>query len=605
MDEILHQVIQRIAEKVGRDKNRLMDVVHEVQAKFGYVSLEAMNLIARALNTSRIHVEGVVSFYSFFSPKEKGAHIVRLSQCPSCRGQDGEQVEQELIRLLGVSQGETTADGRITLQQTACIGLCDQGPAAMVNNQLVAGLSLARVKEFVHLLKTSSAVENDLAAYAPRDNLQKKGPILFPSSADNYAGVGLEKALSLPPDEVIAQIVESRLRGRGGAGFPTGTKWKFARAALGEKKYVICNADEGEPGTFKDRVLLHLCPDLLFQGMTIAAYAIGASEGILYLRGEYAGYLAEKLEKTMEVMRQKRLLGREICGKDFHFDIRLQIGAGAYICGEESALLSSCEGKRGVPKTRPPFPVEKGYLDYPTCVTNVETCCCAAKIMEKGASWFTSFGTKESSGTKLFSVSGDCRLPGIYELPLGISVIEFLKEVGGENAQAVLVGGPSGQFVAPADFEKRICFEGLATGGSMVVFGPQRDLLAEVARYMEFFQEESCGFCVPCRVGNVLLHKKLKEILEGKGVTDDLTYLERLCVSVKKMSRCGLGQTSPNPIQSTLASFRSLYEQRLVTTRQVMHPTFDPNAALADAIQAQKRAPVEKLVHPKDGEATK
>jgi [NiFe] hydrogenase diaphorase moiety large subunit len=235
--------------------------------------------------------------------------------------------------------------------------------------------------------------------------------------------------------------------------------------------------------------------------------------------------------------------------------------------------------------------VEKGYLDLPTSVNNVETLCCAARIMEKGAAWFAGFGTKDSAGTKLFSVSGDCARPGVYELPFGISLNELLKEVGGEGAQAMLVGGPSGQFVAAKDFEKKVAFESLATGGSMVVFGKDRDLLSLASDYMHFFVEESCGYCVPCRVGNVLLTKKLDEIRAGKGLPEDLKYLEDLCVSVKKSSRCGLGQTSPNPIYTTLSNFRALYEAKLGKPNGLV-PTFDLNAALAEAAKIQGRAPI-------------
>jgi len=585
MNSTQQQVVKDVTTRVGRDKTRLMDVVREVQAQLGCVSGEAIDLIAQELSTTRIAVEGVVTFYAFLSKQQKGQAIIRLSECPSCLGQQGHETAQAVEKALGIGFGQTTPDGRITLEHTACVGLCDQGPAGMVNGVLIAGLTPDKVGQFIKAIREKPA---GLAAFAPQDNLRKRGPVVL---AGMEPGAGLRKALRMSPANVIAEMKTSKLRGRGGAGFPTGTKWEFARNSEGARKVVICNADEGEPGTFKDRIILNLVPELVFEGMAVAGYACGAQEGILYLRGEYE-FLKEKLEKTLDWLRSKNLLGKAVCGHaGFDFDIRIQMGAGAYVCGEESALISSCEGRRGVPKNRPPFPVEKGYLELPTSVNNVETLCCAARIMEKGATWFVGFGTKDSTGTKLFSVSGDCERPGVYELPFGITLADFLKEVGGESAQAVLVGGPSGQFVAPMDFAKKISFEGLATGGSMVVFGGKRDLLGAVASYMHFFVEESCGYCVPCRVGNVLLTKKLEEIRAGKGVPEDLAYLEELCVSVKKTSRCGLGQTSPNPIHTTLASFRALYEAKL-TKGNGLVPTFDLNAALVEASKIAGRAPV-------------
>ena len=585
MNGTLEQVVKDATARLGRDKTRLMDVVREIQAQQGCVSGEAIDLIAKELSTSRIAVEGVVTFYAFLSKEQKGHAIIRLSECPSCLGQKGHETAVAMKKALGIDFGQVTPDGRIGLAHTSCVGLCDQGPAGMVNGVLVAGVTPEKVGQLVKAVREKPAA---LSAFAPQDNMKKRGPVVL---AGMEPGAGLRKALRMSEANVIQELKTSKLRGRCGAGFPTGSKWEFARASPGTRKVMLCNADEGEPGTFKDRVILNLVPELVFEGMAIGGYAIGASEGILYLRAEYE-FLKEKLEKTLDFLRGKNVLGKNICGKaGFDFDVRIQLGAGAYVCGEESALITSCEGGRGVPKNRPPFPVEKGYLDLPTSVNNVETLCCAARIMEKGAAWFAGFGTKDSAGTKLFSVSGDCARPGVYELPFGISLNEMLKEVGGEGAQAMLVGGPSGQFVAAKDFEKKVAFESLATGGSMVVFGKDRDLLSLASDYMHFFVEESCGYCVPCRVGNVLLTRKLDEIRAGKGLPEDLKYLEDLCVSVKKSSRCGLGQTSPNPIHTTLSNFRALYEAKLGKSNGLV-PTFDLNAALAEAAKIQGRAPI-------------
>ena len=381
----------------------------------------------------------------------------------------------------------------------------------------------------------------------------------------------------------------ARLRGRGGAGFPTAMKWDFCRKAEGEAHYMVCNGDEGEPGTFKDRAVLMEHPDLLFEGMTLGGYAIGAREGLLYLRGEYA-YLRDHLEQVLAKRRHLGLLGNDICGYEaFDFDIRIQMGAGAYICGEESALIESLEGKRGAPRDRPPFPVQQGYKDQPTAVNNIETLCCAARVLEKGGEWFAGIGTKDSTGTKLLSVSGDCQHPGVYEIPYGISIAALLDKVGGGDAQAVQVGGPSGRCVAPRDFGRTISFEDLATGGSIIVFGPQRDLLEYMKQFVEFFVDESCGWCTPCRAGGAILLKVMEKVLSGKAGQHDLSELERIGKTMKTMSRCGLGQTAANPVLTTLQNFWDLYQARIQEVDFV--PPFDLAKALAPGIEITGRRP--------------
>jgi [NiFe] hydrogenase diaphorase moiety large subunit len=369
------------------------------------------------------------------------------------------------------------------------------------------------------------------------NNIRRKGEVIL-AFADFEPNVALEKALAMSPIEVINEVKNARLRGRGGAGFPAGMKWEFTRGAEGTKKYVLCNADEGEPGTFKDRVLLTELPDSVFEGMTVAGYAIGAQEGILYLRGEYS-YLYPLLQKVLQDRREAGLLGKDVMGKEgFDFDIRIQLGAGAYICGEETALISSCEGLRGDPKNRPPFPAQKGYQENPTCVNNVETYIAALRILDKGAGWFAEIGSKGSAGTKLLSVSGDCESPGIYEVPFGTTINELLKMVGAEDAIALQIGGPSGQMIGKADFDRTICYDDLATGGSVMVFGPQRNLLEVIDYFMDFFIEESCGYCTPCRVGNVLLKNYLEKVMRGKGEPVDLNVMKELGETVKLASRC-------------------------------------------------------------------
>ena len=308
----------------------------------------------------------------------------------------------------------------------------------------------------------------------------------------------------------------------------------------------------------------------------------------MYLRGEYA-YLLDNLEKVLAKRRHLGLLGENICGREgFSFDIRIQLGAGAYVCGEESALIESAEGKRGAPRDRPPFPVQKGYKNEPTSVNNVETLCCAARILEKGGEWFAKIGTKDSTGTKMLSVSGDCEHPGVYEVEYGITIENLLELVGAKDTQAVQVGGASGKCVAPKDFGRRISFEDLPTGGSIMIFGKNRDLLECMHQFIEFFIEESCGWCVPCRAGTTLLEKKFRQILDGKGTAQSLAELRRIAQTIKAMSRCGLGQTSANPILTTIYDFADLYAERIKEEDGKLL-TFDLQKAMKVGIEASGR----------------
>jgi len=420
-----------------------------------------------------------------------------------------------------------------------------------------------------------------------RNNIRKKGEVLL--CDDISAEAGLTKALRKKPEEVIQEVLDSRLRGRGGAGFSTGLKWSLARKAKGSQRFVICNADEGEPGTFKDRVLLTERANLMFEGMTIAAYAIGSKSGILYLRAEYA-YLLPYLESVLKRRRKAGLLGKNIRGtKGFEFDIRIQLGAGAYICGEEGALISSCEGLRGEPKTRPPFPVEKGYLGHPTVVNNVETFCCSARILDRGSRWFASIGTNESSGTKLLSVSGDCARPGVYEVPFGVAVARLLDMAGAEDPAIVQVGGASGEMIGRAAFSRNICFEGLSTGGSFMTFNSSRNVLKIVDYFLEFFIHESCGACTPCRVGNVFLRERIQKIMEGFAEEADLDYLKNLSRTIMMTSRCGLGNTSPNPVLSSIDQFPVVYAALMRESERGLQASFNIQKALEESRRIAKR----------------
>jgi [NiFe] hydrogenase diaphorase moiety large subunit len=549
-----------------------LEVVRDVQAALGQVPPEASRRIARKLGLSAVDVEGVATFYHFFSAAPAGRYAVYLNTNPVAKMKGRAEVAAAFEKETGCQFGETTPDGRIGLHETSCIGMNDQEPSAIINGVVFTRLNKARVKEIVAAMKAGRDMRKlvrktgDGANASPLvrsmvvNNIRQKGPVLFAPFA---SGAALKKAVAMTPEDVIGAVKRANLLGRGGAGFPTGLKWEFCRREAGRPHYLVCNADEGEPGTFKDRVLLTEMPHLIFEGMAVAGYAIGAELGILYLRAEYA-YLRAHLEKVLAGLRRKGLLGKNAAGKKgFHFDIEIKMGAGAYVCGEESALLESAEGKRGEPRDRPPFPVQNGYRGLPTSVNNVETLCAAARVLEKDVMWFRSLGTAKSTGTKLLSVSGDVAKPGVYEVEFGIAVHRLLELAGGLDAQAVQVGGPSGQCVPRGQFDRRIAFEDLPTGGSIIVIGPNRDLLGIVHEFMDFFIEESCGWCVPCRAGNSLLRAKLEKILAGKGTAKDLDEIEAWGKIIKSTSRCGLGQTSPNPILTTVQNFRHLYETRL------------------------------------------
>ncbi len=382
---------------------------------------------------------------------------------------------------------------------------------------------------------------------------KRKGKILF---GEYIPGSGLRKALEMERRDILFELKTSGLRGRGGAGFPISTKWMLTAAAESEEKYFICNADEGEPGTFKDKVLLSEYPELVFEGMIIGGYTIGAEVGILYLRGEYS-YLLPQLNDYLEKMRKENLLGKNILGKCVNFDIHIFLGQGAYVCGEETALIESLEGRRGEARNRPPFPVTTGLFGKPTVVNNVETLATVPHIVLKGGDWYAGFGTEKTKGTKLISVSGDCKYPGVYEISWGTTVKEVLELVGAEDTKAVQVGGASGICIGKNEFDRKLAYEDLATGGSIIVINSKRNMLRVLENFMEFFVEESCGQCTPCRIGNVKLLDAVRQMQQGKFQENRLAKYLELAETMKLASKCGLGQSSPNPFVSIISNFKS------------------------------------------------
>ncbi len=577
----------QLLDRYGRSRTRLLDMLWEVHDSRGYLPGDVVEQIAEGLGTTAGDIHETASFYHFFHSEPGGRYRIYLADTVVAKMRGLADVREALERETGATfGGAPDPSGTFELLDTACIGLSDQEPAILVDKVVFPRLRPGKVADIVADLRAGASPEEianpaglarDEVAYVDNlveTNVRTQGPVFFRYPSD-YRSL-LRDCLVLTPEQISERISEAGLRGRGGAGFSTGLKWQLCRAAQGDRKHVICNADEGEPGTFKDRVLLTRSPKLVFTGMIIAAYAIGASDGLVYLRREYA-YLKDYLERQLEEMRDDGLLGHDILGRSpFEFDIRILLGAGAYVCGEESALIESCEGKRGTPRLKPPFPAQSGYLGQPTCIDNVESFGTIARILEEGSTWFRNMGTAESAGSRLLSVAGDCRRPGIYEIEWGTTLREVLAQVGAEDARAVQVAGPSGECVsAQQDGDRRIAFEDLNCNGAFTVFGPQRDLLPVVRDYLKFFVEESCGICAPCRVGNTELLGKVDRFLDGRGTQADVDDLVRWSAIIRGASRCGLGATSPKPVITTLARFPEIYRDRMAGTDGPLLASYD------------------------------
>ncbi len=586
--------ITAILDRYGADRTRLLDMLWAVQDADGHITQPAIEGLAAGLSLSRAEIEETVSFYHFFSMQPAGRHRIYLNNDVSTQLSGRyEAVRDAFEEACGCTFGTVSADGRFGLYDTACIGMCDREPAALIDFVPFTDLTPERVAKIVASLKDGVATKSLAAAFDSGCDVvttrwQRTGPVFDPRTA---AGPSLEALFSLAPGEILEAVAASGLRGRGGAGFSTGLKWRLCRETKAATRYVVCNADEGEPGTFKDRALLTDMPHLLIEGMVAAAYAIDASAGVIYLRAEYR-YLFDRLDSLIADYRKAGWLGHNIAGSGFDFDLRLQLGAGSYVCGEESALIESMEGKRGSPRNRPPFPVEAGFCGMPTIVNNVETLAAVPRILKEGADWYAGFGTEKSPGTKLLSVAGDCARPGIYEVPFGITVGEFLDMVGAEPALALQVSGPSGECINAAQSRhRRLCHEDLSIGGAMTVFSAERDLLDHMSRFLSFFIAESCGICTPCRSGNVAMKTLLERLRDGRGEQRHLADLERWGHIIAETSRCGLGASAPNPVLSSLREFPDLYAA-LVDGREaeMFVPGFDLDASTGDYRRIVERA---------------
>ncbi len=596
----------------GHDGSRLMQILREAQEALGWLSPPLLTEIARDVGWPRAEVEGTAAFYSFFHTRPRGKYCVLWSDNITDRMLGNRDLMHALCRKLWLEPGRLSEDGLVSVNTTSCTGMCDQGPAVLVNYRAITRMTMERVDAMAELIRNQVPLADWPAEwFAVEDNVRRADILL---SGGFEPGSALRAAIarasadglvasndrsvkeSLPhglvgPTALLDEIRLSNLRGRGGAGFSTRLKWEACRNAPlqeGQTRIVICNADEGEPGTFKDRVLLTSHADLVFEGMTVAAYAVGATRGFVYLRGEYR-YLLEPLQEVLARRRASGLLGKNILGlAGADFDIEVHLGAGAYICGEESALIESLEGKPGRPRIRPPFPVTHGYLGQPTIVNNVETFASAALIALNGGEWFARIGTKQSTGTKILSVSGDVARPGIYEYPFGVSVAEVLEAAGTKNCtQGVQVSGPSGVTLSEDELKRRICFEDVPTAGALMVFDCTRDMFEVALNFSHFFAHESCGFCTPCRVGTQVVARLMDKLASGLGSPYDINELFKMHRLMQGASHCGLGNTACNPMIDTLTKFKPAYERRLKSLD--FEPAFDLDAALSQARQMTGR----------------
>ncbi len=514
----------------------------------------------------------------------------------------------KLIERFEEQLKEKGLDKEVKVVRTGCFGLCEAGPVVIVypEGTFYSRVKVEDVDEIVseHLLKGrkvqhlvyvdhkthESSVQkslNEIGFYKQQERVALRNcGVIDPENIDEYIAFDGYKALAkalteMTPEQVIQEVLDSGLRGRGGAGFPTGKKWQFARASQAEHKYFVCNADEGDPGAFMDRSLLEGDPHAILEAMAIGGYAIGADEGWIYVRAEYP-IAVKRLEKAIEQAHEYGLLGKNIFGTDFSFDIHIRLGAGAFVCGEETALMASIEGKRGEPRPKPPFPAVKGLFESPTNINNVETLGNIAQIILKGADWFKSIGIPTSTGTKVFALGGKINNTGLVEVPMGIPLRTIIEDIGGgcpngKKFKAVQTGGPSGGCIPASLLDISVDYDSLTKIGAMMGSGgmivmDEDNCMVDIARFfLDFTVDESCGKCTPCRIGTRRMLEILERITQGKGEEGDIEKLETLAENIKSSALCGLGQTAPNPVLSTIKYFRDEYEAHIKEKRCPAH----------------------------------
>ena len=522
----------RVARADRSSRHLLLPALCAAQRRIGFVSECALGYACRRLDVPPAEAYGVASFYALLALEERPADVLHVCDDLSCR----------------LAGAEVPAGAHAS----PCLGLCERAPASL---RTIAG---ERPRE-VQLPETGPPLPQ--AGDPGLRLLRRIGAGLDPGSLDSYRSHGgyaaLRRAVELGPTAVLREVADSRLLGRGGAAFPTGAKWEAVARQPAHPHYLVCNADESEPGTFKDRVLMEGDPFALLEAMTIAAYTTGCERGFVYVRAEYP-LAHERLENAFAQARTRGLLGSDVMGTGFAFDVELRIGAGAYVCGEETALFQSIEGYRGEPRNKPPFPVEVGLFGKPTVVNNVETLFNVLEVVNDSGAVYAESGTEGSTGTRLFCLSGHVARPGLYEVPFGMPLRELLELAGASPPKAVLLGGAAGSFLRPDQLDLPLTFEDARAAGAtlgsgvVIVYDESADLVDAVLRIAEFFRDESCGQCVPCRVGTVRQEEALKRLAAGAGNGNELEVLADLARVMKDASICGLGQTAANAVESAM-----------------------------------------------------
>jgi len=565
--------LDRLLERY-RDGGRaqLLPALHDAHDTYGYVSEATATRIGQAMRVPLADIYGVLDFYTLFYRQPVGERIVRVCTDPSCAIMGGEDVLQAACQRAGVKPGGTSQDGAVTVERMQCIGLCDQAPAALVDKTPVVRVGTAQ-KDIDALLRGEGPPSELNVSGEPRVLTANIGAV-DPASLDDYVSRGgfeaLRKAFAIGPEAIIKTVRDSGIVGRGGAAFPTGLKWQFTHGAVGEPKYVICNADESEPGTFKDRVLMEGDPFRVLEGMALAGFAIGSEKGYVFLRGEYP-LAREAVQTAIDAASEAGYLGQDILGSGFSFEIEIRVGAGAYICGEETALFEAIEGKRGFPRVKPPFPTTHGLFGKPTAVNNVETLAASVDIVRHGSEWFRQWGTEQSAGTKLFCVSGHVARPGLVEVPFGTTVRALLDEhCGGVTGelQAILMGGAAGGFLLPEQLDTPLTFEALSAihapvgSGVIAVLDSSVDLRDVLARLAHFFAHESCGKCFPCQIGTQRQAEVLERATAGQSQPGDADRLMDVGWTMTDASLCGLGQTAASAVLSALHHWPDLVDGR-------------------------------------------
>jgi NADH-quinone oxidoreductase subunit F len=552
------QLTEFLENNGSRGREMLLPALLMTQKIHDYIPEEAAAAIGQSLKVPLADIYGVIEFYSMLSSQPRAETSIRICTTPSCASQGSGDLVQEVCQHLGVDIGESTVDGRYIVEEVECLGLCDHAPGVLVGSEMVGNANLERIfNPEVHPRSQIYAEEHHLTARTGRIDPLDTGEFII-----NGGFTGLKSVLRMTPDEVIEAVTESGLTGRGGAGFPTGIKWAGCAEVERFPKYLVCNEDESEPGTFKDRALIEGDPFTIIEGMLIAAYAVGAEKGYLYIRGEYTKS-HHTIQKALEIAHKEGFLGEKILGSDFSFEIELRSGAGAYICGEETALFESIEGKRGFPRVKPPFPTTHGLFNQPTVINNVETLANVSLIFGLGVGEYRKLGSERSPGPRLFSLSGDIERPGIYEISQPISLRELIygKAGGikdGKECKAVLLGGAAGKFVGPDQLDVILTPEDtkeadLSLGsGAVVVFDEDVDLRFVLHGLGHFFAYESCGKCYPCQLGTQRQAEILDRFMRDQALPGDLERLQDVRETMTTTSLCGLGQTASLAVLSAI-----------------------------------------------------